>query len=88
MDLPTYLFLNKISKVKFADRVGIHRLYLHHILAGRARPSVRLAKRMEKATFGKVKAEDILSICSSEIDRRCGILDDPRQLDMLKEKKL
>ena len=91
MDLNTYLFLNKLTKTKFAIRVGMDRTYLHHILSGKHPASRNLAIRMSKATYGRTTPEEIIALfnCNREKLREMGIPErpeDPRQFDMLKEK--
>ena len=90
MDLNTYLFLSKLTKVRFAMRLGIDRTYLHHILSGKHPASKKLAQRIEKATFGKVTVHEIESLykMNKQKLKEMGIPEIPedhRQLDMLKE---
>ncbi len=54
MKLDEYLFKTKTTKKDFAEKVGISRGYLQHILSGLKNPSVKLAKQIEEVTGGKV----------------------------------
>jgi transcriptional regulator with XRE-family HTH domain len=58
--LDEYLFKTKTTKTDFAEKVGISRGYLQHILSGLKNPSVKLAKQIEEATGGKVSKEELL----------------------------
>jgi len=60
MNLDEHLFKTKQSKTNFAQNLGISRGHLQHILNGSRRPSVRLAKKIEKITEGKVPKEEML----------------------------
>jgi transcriptional regulator with XRE-family HTH domain len=58
--LDEYLFKTKTSKKDFAEKVGISRGYLQHILSGLKNPSVKLARKIEEMTGGKVSKEEVL----------------------------
>ena len=60
MKLDEYLFRMKTTKKDFAEKVGISRGYLQHLLSGIKSPSVKLAKQIEEATGGKVTKEELL----------------------------
>ncbi len=60
MKLDEYLFKTKTTKKDFAEKVGISRGYLQHILSGLKNPSVKLAKQIEEVTGGKVSKEELL----------------------------
>ena len=60
MKLDEYLFKTKTSKKDFAEKVGISRGYLQHILSGLKNPSVKLARKIEEMTGGKVSKEEVL----------------------------
>lgn len=60
MKLPEYLFRMKTTKKDFAEKLGISRGHLQHILSGTKNPSVKLAKQIEEATEGKVTKEELL----------------------------
>ena len=60
MKLDEYLFRVKMTKKEFAEKVGISRGYLQHLLSGIKNPSVKLAKKIEEATRGKVTKEELL----------------------------
>lgn len=58
--LEIYLFEIAQTKKAFAETVGIDPGHLHSILRGRRRPSVKLARKIEEATDGKVTKEELL----------------------------
>jgi len=60
MKLNEYLRKNNISKKEFAKRVGVARMYLHHVIAKRNTPSPNLAKKIEKATNYEVSRLELL----------------------------
>lgn len=60
MNLKTYLTKNNINRQKFCDDLGIHYQSLNNILRGVRYPSRELAKKIEVATKGKVKAISLL----------------------------
>jgi transcriptional regulator with XRE-family HTH domain len=60
MRLSEYLFRMKMTKKDFAEKLGISRGHLQHILSGIKNPSVKLAKKIEDETGGKVTKEELL----------------------------
>ncbi len=60
MDLREYLFRNRLTVKGFSDKIDCSRNHLSSIIHGRFKPSKRLAKDIELATNGEVKAEDLL----------------------------
>lgn len=60
MQLAEYLFQHKIKQTEFAKIIGASRVHIGEILRGRRRPSVKLAKRIEELTNGKVPKEGLL----------------------------
>lgn len=60
MKLDEYLFRTKTTKKDFAEKIGISRGYLQHLLSGIKGPSIKLAKQIEEATGGKVTKEELL----------------------------
>lgn len=60
MKLDAYLFRTKTTKKDFAEKIGISRGYLQHILSRIKNPSVKLAKKIEEATGGRVSKEEVL----------------------------
>ena len=60
MGLDEYLWRNKISRTDFALLIGISRSYLQQILSRKRNPSVKLAKKIEEVTEGKVSKEEML----------------------------
>lgn len=60
MTLRDYLYYNKISVKEFSESLDYSRTHMSAIIHGRLKPSKRLAKAIEKATNGEVKAEELL----------------------------
>lgn len=62
MDLREYMFFNKVTAQALSEKVMVSRHYISMISCKRARPSRRLAKSIEEATDGRVKARSLLKI--------------------------
>jgi DNA-binding transcriptional regulator YdaS (Cro superfamily) len=60
MDLKTYFKKYNVKRKIFCEDVGIHYQHLNNILRGQRHPSAKLAKKIELATKGKVKAITLL----------------------------
>jgi len=60
MELREYLFRRYISITKFAKQLEITRTYMSRIVHKTEKPSKRLAKDIERATFGEVTLQEIL----------------------------
>jgi DNA-binding transcriptional regulator YdaS (Cro superfamily) len=60
MELKVWLVRHKRKIKDFADELGITRTHLGEIMSGRRNISRSLAKFIELATNGDVKAEDLL----------------------------
>ena len=60
MKLDEYLFKSKTTKKDFAEKLGISRGHLQHILSRIKNPSVKLAKKIEEVMGGKVTKEELL----------------------------
>lgn len=60
MKLDLWLFMNKITKKDFAARLQVSRGHLQEIVSGKRKPSVKLAKKIEELTEGKVSKEEVL----------------------------
>lgn len=60
MKLKVYLVLKKISITDFSKHLRCTRDHLSRVINGSKRASKRLAKDIEEATNGEVKAEEIL----------------------------
>ena len=58
--LDRYLFENGFTKTEFAEALGIDRNHLHSIISGRRQPSIKLAKKIEEHTEGKISKEELL----------------------------
>lgn len=63
MDLQTYFRRQgRGSMTELADALKTSKGYLHEIAKGKRRPSVEMARRIETATQGKVKAIGLLGL--------------------------
>lgn len=60
MDLRTYLFNHRMKVVEFGRRINFSPIHLYKIIHGERKPSLKLAKIIEKETNGEVKAEELL----------------------------
>lgn len=60
MRLKIYLKTNKITELKFANRVNVSQPFISQICNGNRRPSPELADLIEKATGGSVTFEELL----------------------------
>jgi hypothetical protein len=60
MKLADYLKKNKIERQDFALTVKISSGYVTHLCNGDFWPSRKVVKRIEKATKGKVRANDFV----------------------------
>lgn len=60
MNLREWLFRNKKSVTDFAKELNVSRTHLNLISSGIRKPSPELAKRIEKATEGAVRKEEVL----------------------------
>ncbi len=60
MDLDTYLWKNRIEIKDFAAKVGCHNSYISMIANNKRSPSIKLAKKIEEATNGQVKAKKMI----------------------------
>ena len=58
MKLTEYLTNNKITKAEFSRKLGVSEHHLFSILAGRRGPSLPLAQKIHRLTFGKVSLLD------------------------------
>ena len=60
MNIKEYLYLNRMSVNEFAGRINCSRSYFSRLINGHVKPGKRLAKDIEEATNGKIKAKDLL----------------------------
>lgn len=60
MKLDDYLYRNRIDLRGFAGKIGCHYSYLSQIINGKRNPSFQLAKKIEEASEGKVKAKMLM----------------------------
>ncbi len=60
MDLREYLFHKRLTVVEFSKIVDYSRDHISRIIHGHKTPSKKLARAIEKATDGEVKAESLL----------------------------
>lgn len=62
MTLADYFHKNAVEQQVFAQKVGISKSLLSRIKNGERTPRVAVAKRIEKATGGKVKATVLMGL--------------------------
>jgi hypothetical protein len=62
MDLRTYLFFKRRSIKSLADAIDYTPSQLSAVVNGRRRPGRKLARLIEKATNGDIKAVDLLKM--------------------------
>lgn len=62
MNLDEYLWKNKVRQRDFAALIGSTDSMVSWLRSGGRRPSVELAKRIEKATNGEVTAVELLGL--------------------------
>lgn len=60
MTLKEYLFLYRIKVSDFAEKINCNRSYFSRLINGKVKPGKRLAKDIEIATNGEVKASELL----------------------------
>lgn len=60
MDLRRYLFEHRLKIKEFSDLIGCSRVHISGVLHNRRKPSLMMAKAIEKATNGEVTAEELL----------------------------
>ncbi len=60
MDLKTFFEKKQTNMMEFALKMGVSLGHLYQIMSKTRRPSVRLAKKIEEATEGKVTKEELL----------------------------
>lgn len=65
--LRNYLKFNKIKTTEFAKAVDVKRPYLSRLLHGHKKPSKRLARDIEIATNGEIKATELILLEGKEI---------------------
>lgn len=60
MELRVYLAKQRVTIKDFCEKIGYSRNQISGIINERYRPSARLAKLIEEATNGEVKADELL----------------------------
>lgn len=60
MKLKLYLAENRMTIKEFCEKIGYSRNQISGIVNEKLKPSIRLAKVIEEATNGEVKAEELL----------------------------
>jgi transcriptional regulator with XRE-family HTH domain len=60
MEIKLYLAKNRMTIKEFCELIGYSRNQISGIINGKLKPSIRLAKTIEQATNGEVKAEELL----------------------------
>ena len=66
MKIAEYLNIYNIKQSDFAKNIGISRAHICLIIKGERRPSITLAKKMEKISNGKISALEILGLVDSK----------------------
>ena len=66
MNLREYLFLKRMSVTEFSKMVDHSRNYISQIINGKHVPSKKLARAIERATDGEVKADELMKGESDE----------------------
>lgn len=61
MDLREYLFRNHMTQTEMSKRLFITRKYLADIIYAKNKPSMRLARDIERETAGVVTIDDVMS---------------------------
>jgi len=61
MDLRTYLFFKRKSIKSLAEEIDYSPSQLSAVVSSKRKPGRKLAKLIEKATNGEVKAEELLN---------------------------
>jgi len=76
MKLVDFLKKERLRAIDFAKVIGCHQSHVSLIVHGRRRPSPELALRIEQATGGLVRKEDLLWPSQSQSSQdgayRCG----------------
>lgn len=62
MQLKIYLLINRMSITEFSEILNYSRNQVSGVINGKIKPGRKLAKLIEKATEGAVKAKDLLSL--------------------------
>lgn len=62
MNLHDYLAAQQLEQKDFAESIGVSHSYVSFLALGKRKPSVDIAKRIEKATKGKVLAAVLLGL--------------------------
>jgi len=68
MQLKEYLKKSSMSQEKFGSLVGVSGVQINHLVNKTRLPSLKLLKRIEKATNGEVSTKDFNL---EEINKRC-----------------
>lgn len=63
MNLLEYLFYKNISKAQFARELNITRVHLSQALHGNRKLSMKICRKAQDLTNGKIKAEDLRQFC-------------------------
>lgn len=59
MDLETYLFKNRMTRIAFAKKIGVNPGYISHVIHGRYYFSKKLSSYIEEVTKGEVTFEEL-----------------------------
>ena len=61
MKLHTYLLNNNIKQAECASLLGVSNNYIHYIISGKRKPSLKLSYKIEKLTGKKVSYIDLIT---------------------------
>ena len=62
MKLEEYLRFNRIKNRELAEKLGVSQAFVNLMLHGKRKPSLDLAKKIEKITEGRVSVFELLGI--------------------------
>ena len=82
MNLRDWLVEKQIQHVEFAETLNIGRAHLSSIVSGARRAGKKLARNIEKATRGDIRAADVLSL------KATGYKGKMKKVEKRKQKKL
>ena len=62
MTLAEFLYEYRWQIIEFAEKIGCSRQHLSRIVNWKITPSYKLAKKIEKYTYGKVSIKELMEI--------------------------
>lgn len=70
MYLDEYLFKSKITHRDFCKCLGITAAHFSHIMTGKVAPSIKIARKVEKETYGYVSWLEFIEGLEGKIEER------------------